>query len=311
LAWGSGRAGLGARDGQVVSHNGRGRMLLACLGAGAFLAAVVPSSGSVQDSPQTGVRARRGPSRVRFAVIGDLGTGRSKQAEVAAKMCRWRRKHPFDRVITTGDNIYPDGSPELFARKFYEPYACLLNNGVRFHASLGNHDIHTDNGEPQLSDPTFGMKGRNYIVRRDGVRFVIADSNDLRRAWLKGAIRRRPGVRWTIVVFHHPVYSPGTEHGSTPGFRPGLPRLFRKRGVDLVLNGHDHLYAATRPLKGLRYVVTGGGGDKLYGCGKAWFSARCAERYHFLHVVASRDRITVRAVAVSGVFHRFSTPGLP
>ncbi len=134
MAWGSGRAGLGARDGQVVSHNGRGRMLLACLGAGAFLAAVVPSSGSVQDSPQTGVRARRGPSRVRFAVIGDLGTGRSKQAEVAAKMCRWRRKHPFDRVITTGDNIYPDGSPELFARKFYEPYACLLNNGVRFHA---------------------------------------------------------------------------------------------------------------------------------------------------------------------------------
>jgi acid phosphatase len=336
MARGNARAAIGAQQGHVRSPRRGPWALLASLAAGASLLAFVPAPGAapgaavlgdaggdfgfVADverkrrraaSVTAGPRAARPSPKMRFAVIGDLGTGRDKQAQVADKMCAWRQTHPFQHVVTTGDNIYPDGSPDHFERKFYKPYACLLQNGVQFHASLGNHDVHTDNGWPQLQDPAFGMEGRNYVFRKNGVRFVIADSNNLKLGWLKKAARRRPGVRWTIVVFHHPVYSPGIEHGSTPGYRPGLPRLFRKRGVDLVFNGHDHLYAATKPLKGLRYVVTGGGGDKLYGCGKAWFSARCAERYHFVHVVAGTRVISVRAVAPGGVFHRFTTAGLP
>ena len=227
-------------------------------------------------------------------------------------MCAWREGHPFDLVITTGDNIYPDGAREYFRRKFFVPYDCLFDDGVEFHASLGNHDFMTDRGRPQIEEPAFGMPKRNYVLRVQGVRFIVADSNTLDREWLAEALRPRPADRWTVVVFHHPVYSPGShpERGSTPGYRPGLPRLFRERGVDLVLNGHDHLYAATKPLRKIRYVVTGGGGASLYPCGDAWFSARCASRYHFLYVTAGPDEIVVRAIPEQGrPFHSFVTAG--
>lgn len=250
------------------------------------------------------------PEPLRFAVIGDFGSGWPSQHAVADRMCAWREERPFDLVMTTGDNIYPDGSQQYFQRKFFNPYDCLLSDGVRFHAALGNHDFVTDRGGDELDEPAFGMPKRNYVLRESGVRFVVWDSNVMDREWLSRATRARALDRWTIVVFHHPVYSPGPQRGSTHGFRPSLPRLFRKRGVDLVLNGHDHIYSVTKPLRRIRYAVTGGGGASLYPCGEAWFSAACQSRNHFLYVVVHPDRIGVRAVPTTGPpFHRFQTEG--
>ncbi|MDQ3956152.1 MAG: hypothetical protein M3285_11465, partial [Actinomycetota bacterium] len=98
-----------------------------------------------------------------FAVIGDFGEGSLGQINVAARMCEWRQTHPFDDVYTTGDNIYPVGRREFFREKFFRPYACLFREGVDWHAALGNHDWATENGRPELEEPRFGMKGRNYV----------------------------------------------------------------------------------------------------------------------------------------------------
>ncbi len=251
-----------------------------------------------------------GSSTFRFAAIGDWGSGSSAEYAVARRMCAWRGSHPFSMVVTTGDNIYPDGSPLYFQQKFFDPFDCLLDAGVQFRSALGNHDVMTLNGAPELNTPEFGMKGRNYVIRTSGVRFVIADSTDLKRDWLRRALIAEPGDRWTVVAFHHPVFSPGVEHGSTEGYRPSLPRLFRRKGVDLVLNGHDHIYAATKDMRGIRYVVTGGGGASIYGCSNRWFVRKCAERYHFLYVVARANELVVKAVPSSGeVLDRFSTTG--
>jgi 3',5'-cyclic AMP phosphodiesterase CpdA len=251
------------------------------------------------------------PAPFTFAVIGDFGTGDAVQRAVANRMCSWRDNHGFDLVFTTGDNVYPDGHPDRFEKNFYRPYECLTDNGVAFHAVLGNHDAQTDNGRPEIEDEAFGMSGRNYVVRANGVRFVMIDSNNVNMDFLRRATRTEEGDLWTVVAMHHPVYSPGDGHGSEPGFRPRLPRLFRKRGVDLVLQGHDHLYAVTKPLRGIRYVVTGGGGAGLYGCTTQSFSAKCEERHHFLYVTATPDELTVQAVPAKGkVFHTFSTSGV-
>ncbi len=247
---------------------------------------------------------------LRFLAIGDFGTGWPQQYDVADRMCRLRRRRPFKLVVTTGDNIYDYGHPDRFGPAFFQPYDCLFDAGVRFRSTLGNHDIGTDNGRPELQEPAFGFKGRNYVVRRNGVRFVMVDSNDLRWDWLRRALIAEQGDRWTVVVFHHPVFSSG-EHGSTPGFRPGLPRMFRRRGVDLVLNGHDHNYEATRELRGIRYVVTGGGGASIRACGPLIAQSQtCVARYHFLEVTAGPDEIVVRAIPPNGgAFHTFRTDG--
>lgn len=310
----------------VTARLGAGVALaaLALAACGAAGAAYVSTESNPQTTGTVSVGATPTPSPtpspepspriLRFAVLGDFGTGSDVQWAVARRMCTWRKTHPFDVVITTGDNIYENGEPALFDSNFSEPYSCLLDNGVRFHASLGNHDVRTAHGYFEVHDPRFGMKGWNYVVRNSGVRFVIANSTNIKRWWLKRALRRQAGDRWKVVVFHHPVYSPGTVHGSRAGFhrRLHLPRLFRNSGVDLVFNGHDHIYSASKPLNRIRYVVTGGGGNELYGCRSRWFSAVCRARHHFVYVVARPERITVKAVSRWGVvFHAFRTRGRP
>ena len=254
-------------------------------------------------------RTRAGGLLLRFAVIGDFGAGTSAQQAIARRMCAVHDRRRFPIVLTTGDNIYPSGQPSLFERHFFTPFACLFRRGVRWHASLGNHDVATAEGQPQVREPAFGMRGDHYVLRRNSVRFVVANSNALDGGWLQRALRSPPPDRWTIVVFHHPVYSPGP-HGSTPALSLQLPSLLRRWGVDLVLNGHDHLYSVTKPLGGIRYVVTGGGGAALYDCSPVWFVDVCLEEHHFLLVDALADRLAVRAIGMTGeVLHSFSTPG--
>lgn len=246
----------------------------------------------------------------RFVVIGDWGTGLDSSERVARRMCRWRKDHPFGLVVTTGDNIYPDGSSDYFEPNFFDPFGCLLDAGVKWRSALGNHDVVTDNGAPELEEPAFGIRNRNYVVRASGVRLVIANSNHIKRNWLRRATKPEEGDEWTVVAFHHPVYSPG-DHGSTPGFAEWMPSLFARRGVDIVVNGHDHLYAVSKKLDGIRYVVTGGGGASLYDCHEHPLFITCKERHHFLYVRVTVDRLVVQAVPDRGaVLHTFATRGI-
>jgi predicted MPP superfamily phosphohydrolase len=80
------------------------------------------------------------PNSVRFAVIGDMGTGEQPQYETAQQMLKSRQAFPFDFVIMLGDNIYGGSKPADFDKKFAIPYKPLLDAGVKFYASLGNHD---------------------------------------------------------------------------------------------------------------------------------------------------------------------------
>lgn len=251
------------------------------------------------------------PLPFHFLALGDFGTGGTEQQQIADRMCAWREKKPFDLVVTTGDNIYDSGEPRDFESKFFEPYDCLLSNGVKFHSTLGNHDIATQNGLPELNEPAFGMEARNYVIRRAGVRFVFVNSNDLRLDWLKQALTTDTEDLWTIVSFHHPVFSGGNEHGPTDGFGDTLPGLFARKGVDLVLNGHDHVYSVTQEVKGVRYVVTGGGGARGYGCQASPKVVECLPKYHFLSITVHPTEITVKALPRFGrAIHRFTTDGV-
>jgi predicted phosphodiesterase len=285
-------------------------LLLVALGALASCGGAAPQA---TQAPQK-VGPRQAVPPFTFAVIGDFGTGDAEQQQIADRMCAYRGSHPYDLVVTTGDNVYDVGDPARFDAAFFQPYKCLHDAGVQFRASLGNHDIATDNGRPELDEPLFGFKNnrRNYVVREGGVRFVIVDSNNLKMDWLRRNLRAQAGDRWIVPVFHHPVYSASSGHGSTPGFRPELPRLFRKRGVDLVLNGHDHVYTVTKELRGIRYVVTGGGGARIYGCEPHDFAARCIPHHHFLYITASATQLKVSAIPDEGPpLHSFTTDGRP
>src|SRR5919108_2804365 len=80
------------------------------------------------------------PDSARFAVIGDTGTGGSAQYRIAARLAAAHTKFPFEFVVMTGDNLYGSEGPRDYRTKFEVPYKPLLDAGVKFYASLGNHD---------------------------------------------------------------------------------------------------------------------------------------------------------------------------
>jgi hypothetical protein len=77
---------------------------------------------------------------LKFAVIGDNGTGDRPQYEVSAQMVKARATFPFELVLMAGDNMYGRQEPQDFVTKFERPYAALLEAWVRFYATRGNHD---------------------------------------------------------------------------------------------------------------------------------------------------------------------------
>src|SRR5262245_52775199 len=78
------------------------------------------------------------PNSLKFAAIGDNGTGQQPEYDVAAQMAAWHQRFSFDMVIMLGDNLYGRQGPADFLQKFERPFSALLDDGVKFYASLGN-----------------------------------------------------------------------------------------------------------------------------------------------------------------------------
>jgi hypothetical protein len=196
------------------------------------------------------------PGSVRFAVIGDSGSGKREQYQIGQRMVEYRQKFPFEFVIMLGDNIYGKHTPRDFEKKFELPYKDLLDGGVKFYAALGNHDK-----PDQLHYRLFNMEGmRYYTFSRGNIAFFVLDSNHMDRDqldWVENALQGSDSA-WKICYFHHPLYSSGARHGSDIDLRLLLEPLFLRNGVRVVLAGHDHFYERIKPQKGIYYFVSGG-----------------------------------------------------
>ena len=201
---------------------------------------------------------------VRFAAIGDMGTGEKPQYQIAQQMISVRQTFPFDFVIMLGDNIYGGSGPKDFEKKFEEPYKPLLDAGVKFYASLGNHD----NPSERLYK-LFNMNGSSYYTFKKGnVRFFALDSNYMdakQLTWLEKQLKEAGNKDWKICFFHHTLYSTAKAHGSAVELRSLLEPMFIKYGVDAVFAGHDHVYERIHPQGGIYYFTEGSSGELRAG----------------------------------------------
>ena len=200
---------------------------------------------------------------IRFAVIGDMGTGQTPQYEVARQLLKTHGTNPFEFVLMMGDNMYGSQRPRDFVDKFEIPYGPLLRMGIPFYAALGNHD------EPDNRNyPKFNMNGqRFYSVMRGNARFFFLDTNFLdppQLQWFEAALREAT-EEWKIVIFHHPIYSDGDRHGPNVSLRVALEPLLVRYDVDVVFSGHEHVYERIKPQKGIAYFIVGSSGQLRKG----------------------------------------------
>jgi predicted phosphodiesterase len=206
------------------------------------------------------------PDSLKFAVLGDFGNGSRQQRELGAQMASLRSRFPFELVVTVGDNIYGSDNPRSFRERFEVPYKALLDAGVKFYASLGNHDT----PELQRHYAPFNMGGNLYYsfkAPKEDVRFFALHSGYLdveHIGWLQKELQAS-NEKWKIPYFHHPLYSSGERHGSQVDVREVLEPLFVKYNVSVVLAGHDHFYERTKPQNGIVHFVVGSGGQLRRG----------------------------------------------
>ena len=239
-----------------------------------------------------------------FAVVGDSGTGSKAQLAVAALL---ERMQP-DLILHTGDVVYPKGDDADYDPKFFAPYRRIIE-GVPIFPSLGNHDVETKNGAPYLenfhlpgNDPE--DTGRYYSFDWGNAHFVALDSElyyddgggdpERQKAWLEHDLgeTRQP---WKFVFFHRPPYS-SSEHGSDLVVREDLEPILAHHGVDVVFNGHDHDYERTVQIRGVIYVVTGGGGKDLYEAGESEWTAFSRSAHHAVRVRVDGEHLRLEAV---------------
>jgi predicted phosphodiesterase len=251
------------------------------------------------------------PERLRFAAIGDNGSGGRQAMAVAGQMAETYRRQPFGLVALLGDICYYGNFEDRYEEVFRRPMGPLLDAGVGFELAIGNHDDalrHSDDGIQEIEAELrlLGTPSRYYTTAHGPADFFYLDSSipgvfgpdsSTQSEWLDDTLASSTN-QWKIVALHHPLYSSG-RHGSTVVARERLEPILARHDVDLVLAGHDHHYERTHPEQGVTYVVSGGG-CKTTRVGHSRFTAAAASILQFVVIDIDGDRLTADCVGVDG-----------
>ena len=188
-----------------------------------------------------------------------------------------------------------------------------------------NIEIVSNHWRPQFSFPIQDvpderLKETTYFIDYQGVRFISLDSNiaiEEQKPWLRKALQDNPN-RWTILTFHHPLYSPASSRDNVAIREQWKPILDEFR-VDLVLSGHDHSYSRTGfidtksiknvpagykqaydPKIGTVHVVSVSG-PKLYEITKGKFAKKLGENTQLYQIIdIEKNNLRFRAFTATG-----------
>ena len=257
---------------------------------------IVVTSGADQSDPE-----------VRFAVLGDVGTGEPDALDTANLVVESSSADNFDGLVLLGDNVYPDGEASRLEATVLEPFGPVLDDGAALLAVLGNHDVTYADAQVEI----LGLPGRWYSVEIESVLFIGLDSNLVadteQMTWLETTLADSDQAQWVIVAMHHPAYSAGW-HGATANVQESWVPLFEEYDVDLVLAGHDHDYQRMFPINGVHYIVSGGG-SQLRPTRFADYTFYAASVLHFVDIEVWDDRMELTAISKDGPFDQVIIKG--
>jgi hypothetical protein len=255
-----------------------------------------------------------GGRAITFAVIGDTGElpleylGAPSAKAAVARAVLDSEPRP-ELVLHMGDVVYPDGSWAFYKAFFFGPMQPLMGE-IPVFASLGNHDVRAEMGRAWLE--VFSTRANNadrteryYSFDWGDVHFVALDSasspideGSPQRRFLEEDLAASDAA-WKVVYFHHPPFSDAA-HKDDERLKRELVPLLERAKVDLVLSGHDHCYERLRPVNGVTYVVSGGGGARPYEIEPTERLVSGRSVHHFVRGRADARRLTLEAIDTDG-----------
>jgi hypothetical protein len=236
-----------------------------------------------------------------FLAIGDSRSGMSIWNQVS----NLAHAKDADFTIFNGDIVNNGGSNTDWDDLFTNGNQFVENNLV-YH-SMGNHDAasvptYQNVFELPQSQPTGGTN-LYYSFTYGNAVFIALNSEDpsniTQYNWLVSTLQANQSKTWKIIFFHRPFYTIGNHAGEMNSYYNTWWKAFDDYGVDLIVNGHDHMYERTKPInrnsstttpvtsygseagQGRCQIVCGGAGAPLYTATPTWFVQTYQSKYNF------------------------------
>lgn len=208
-------------------------------------------------------------------------------------------------MLHAGDLINHDSSDAQWGEWFGA--GGWLNGMIPVVATPGNHEYTDDDRvsahwRPQFAFPLNGpadLEETVYWLDYQGARIISLNSNERieeQVPWLESVLSDASRPKWTIITFHHPIFSAAKERDN-PEIRQAWRGILEKHGVDLVLQGHDHAYARSglggpknvaegvRQKSGNTVYVVSVSGPKMYELQEKWDVSRVASGAQLFQVI--------------------------
>ena len=227
-------------------------------------------------------------------------------------------------VYTLGDNVYNSATDANFAN-CYDP--SWGRHKARTMPIVGNHDYSTAGASGYFNyfGPVAGDRSKGYYSYDLGAWHIVAlnsmcenvggcEATSPMVTWLKKDLADHP-KECTLALWHHPVFSSGSEHGSDPKMIPSWDAL-HAAGAEVVLSAHDHDYERFAPQtfdpqtsrwvadpdRGIREFVVGTGGKSHYAFGNilANSEVRNSDTYGVLKLTLHASSYDWQFVPVAG-----------
>lgn len=248
-----------------------------------------------------------------FTVYGDNRTNVERHERIADAMVERRP----DLVMNVGDVVTDGTNYEQWGREFFEPAKRLFKN-TPFYISIGNHEYGRER-EWFHRFVSFPQPENYYSFDYGNAHFTVIDSQggggrgSAQYEWLEEDLKSATAT-WKFVFFHHAPYCSCIH--VAPGRRVLCP-IFEKYHVDIVFNGHSHIYERTHPLtkdtldmtQGVIYVTTGGGGAGLHKLNekRSYWTAELAGKYHYCLVKIAEKNLQMMVYDIDGKLLDFLT----
>ncbi len=262
---------------------------------------------------------------LRFLVLGDWGRdGGWHQQDVADAMALNARDFGADFTISTGDNFYSNGVPDVDHPQWRTSFEEIYHHPSLQHPwyiALGNHDyrgsVQAQIDYSELSD-RWVMLDRYFAFRHDVgdaavAEFFVLDTNPMiedgwedlfaseemagndvetQLAWLDSALAASEAA-WKIVIGHHAIYSSGKRHGGYKVLQETVQPILERHGVQAYFNGHDHNLQHHAPASSTLQYFTSGAGSELQGVGWNESTRFAVSTQGFMMVHLSEDEMRV------------------
>jgi len=260
--------------------------------------------------------APKGTKPFSFIYMGDAQNGLDRWGSLVHNAFRDRPDAAF--YVMAGDLVNRGAERDDWDSLFYNAEG--IYNRRQLVPVIGNHEC--QGGKPTLYLKEFALPHngppnvepeRAYAFEYSNAQFVILDSNldpAGQAQWLDEQLSRSKAV-WKFVVYHHPAYSSGGNRDNRE-LREIWTPIFDKYHVDLALQGHDHAYLRTYPMKGQQRVkstkqgtvyIISVSGTKMYSQDKhdyTEFGITNVATYQVLDIQISGNRLVYRAYDIDG-----------